>query len=173
MNELLILFGALGSLAGILATVALWAPRRVWIKLGALGVTAVFLPAGYFGLSEMLSRPKPIGLELTRVNLEEATVLGSRLEEDKAIYVWLGIPGVEEPRAYTLPWDQQLARQLQGANRDSEDTGAPVQMRKPFENSLDQREKVFYIAPQPPPPEKAPLDENPLNFQGTQDALGD
>ena len=74
MNELLILFGVLGSLAGILASVALWAPRRIWVKLGALGVTAVFLPAGYFGLSEMLSRPKPVGLELARLNLAEATV---------------------------------------------------------------------------------------------------
>jgi hypothetical protein len=173
MGELLMLFAVLGSLAGILATVALWAPRRMWVKLGALGVTAVFLPAGYFGLSEMLSRPKPVGLELTRLNLAEATVLGSRLDEDKAIYLWLGIPGVEEPRAYTLPWDQQLARQLQGAKRESEDTGVPVQMRKPFENSMDQREKVFYTAPPPPPPEKAPPDENPLNFQGTQGAPQD
>ncbi len=154
MNELLMLFGVLGSLAGILVSVALWAPRRIWVKLGALGVTMVFLPAGYFGLSEMLSRPKPIRLELARADLAEATVLGARMDEDKAIYLWLGIPGVEEPRAYVLPWDRQLARQLQGAERESQDKGVPVRMRKPFENSMDDREKVFYTAPPPPPPEK-------------------
>ncbi len=170
MNELLVLFGVLGGLAALLTTVALWAPRRIWIKLSALGVTVVFLPAGYFGLSEMLSRPKPVGLELARTDLAEATVLGARMEEDKAIYLWLGIPGVEEPRAYALPWNEQLARQLQGAERESQDTGTPVQMRKPFEDSLDDREKVFYAAPPPPPAEKAQPSENPLNFQGTQGA---
>ena len=172
MNVLLMLFAGLASLAGILVTVALWAPRRLWIKLGALGVTMVFLPAGYFGLSEMLSRPKPVGLEFVRADLAEATVLGSLMEEDKAIYLWLGIPGTEEPRAYVLPWDKQLARQLQGAKRESEDSGAPVRMTKPFENSMDEREKVFYSAPPPPPPEKARPNENPLNFQGTQEATG-
>jgi len=173
MNELLMLFGVLSSLAVTLATVALWAPRRVWVKLGALGVTLVFLPAGYFGLSEMLSRPKPVDLELARKDLKEATVLGSLMLEDEAIYLWLGMPGVEEPRAYALPWDKQLARQLQGAKREAEDTGAPVKMRKPFENSLDQLERVFYTAPPPPPPEKERPAENPLNFQGTQEATSD
>lgn len=173
MNELLMIFGLLGGLAGILASVALWAPRRVSVKIGVLGVIAVFLPAGYFGLVEMLSRPKPAGLELARINLAEATVLGSRMEEDKAIYLWLGMPGVEEPRAYVLPWDENLARQLQGAERESKDSGAPVRMRKPFESSMDGREKVFHAAPPPPPPEKARPIENPLHFQGTQEAVGD
>ena len=45
MHELLVLFGVLGSLAAILASIALWAPRRLWIKLGALGVTAGDLQA--------------------------------------------------------------------------------------------------------------------------------
>ncbi len=172
MNGLLMIFGLLGGLAGILASVALWSPRRVWVKIGVLGVVAVFLPAGYFGLLEMLSRPKPAGLELARLNLAEATVLGSRMEEDKAIYLWLGMPGVEEPRAYTLPWDETLARQLRGAERESEDSGVPVKMRKPFESSVDEREKVFYAAPPPPPPEKARPSENPLHFQGSQEAAG-
>lgn len=165
MYELVVLFGVLGSLAAILANIALWAPRRLWIKLGALGVTAVFLPAGYFGLSEMLSRPKPVSLELARKELAEATVISAHMEEDKAIYLWLGLPGVQEPRAYTLPWDQNLARQLRGAERDSQNSGAQVQMRNPFESSLDERQQRFYAAPPPPPPAKAQPAENPLNFQ--------
>ena len=165
MSELLILFAALGSLAAVLVTVALWAPRRLWVKLGALAVATIFLPGGYFALLEMLSRPKPVGLEMVRQELAEATVLGVRMEENKAIYLWLGIPGIQEPRSYALPWDKQLAKQLQGAERESENTGAPVQMRKPFENSMDEREKRFYAAPPPPPPEKAPPNENPLTFK--------
>jgi len=168
MYELLILYGILGTLAAILASVALWAPRRLWVKLGTLAVIFVFLPAGYFGLSEMLSRPKPVSLELARKDLADAAVVGTHLDEGKAIYLWLGIPGTDEPRAYALPWDQQLARQLQGAERESRDSGAPVHVRKPFENSLDDREKRFYAAPPPPPPEKARQAENPLDFQRSQ-----
>ena len=168
MNEIIVLFGVLGGLAAILVSIALWAPRGTWIKLGALAVTAVFLPAGYFSLSEMLSRPKPVTLEFARKDLTEATVLGAQMEEGKAIYLWLGIPGVPEPRAYVLPWSKDLARQLQGAERESENTGTPVQMAKPFENSMDQRERRFYTAPQPPPPEKQRPAENPLNFQAVR-----
>lgn len=170
MHELIVIFGILGSLAATLVSIALWAPRRLWIKLGALGVTAVFLPAGYLGLSEMLSRPKPVSLELARKELAEATVLGAHLEEDTAIHLWLGLPGIAEPRAYSLPWDQQLARQLRGAERESEQTGAKVQMRKPFESSLDERQQRFYAAPPPPPPEKQHTAENPLEFQGSPSA---
>ena len=168
MYELLVLFGVLGSLAACLVSIALWAPRRLWIKLGALGTAAVFLPAGYFGLSEMLSRPKPVSLELARQELAEATVLGAHLEEDRAIHLWLGLPGISEPRAYSLPWDRQLARQLRGAERDSQESGAQVQIRKPFESSLDDREQRFYAAPPPPPPEKQRPVENPIDFQGTR-----
>ncbi len=170
MNELLVLYGVLGSLAAVLASVALWAPRRTWVKLGVLVVVAVFLPAGYFGLTEMLSRPKPISFELARADMAEATVLGAHMDEGKAIYVWLGMPGVVDPRAYVLPWDQQLARQLQGAEKESENTGTPVQMLKPFEDSRDEREKKFYAAPQPPPPEKQRPVDNALNFQSTRPA---
>ena len=166
MHELIVLFGILGSLAAVLVSIALWAPRHLWIKLGALGIAAVFLPAGYFGLSEMLSRPKPVSLELARQELAEATVLGTHLEEDKAIHLWLGLPGVPEPRAYSLPWDRQLAQQLRGAERESESSGAKVQMRKPFESSLDEREQRFYAAPTPPPPQKQRPSQAPLNFQG-------
>lgn len=168
MTELLALFGVLAALAAVLANIAFWSPRRVWVKFGALAVTAILLPAGYFGLMEMLSRPKPISLELARKDLAEAAVLGSHMKENEAIYLWLALPDTEEPRAYALPWNQQLARQLRGAEREANETGAPVRMRRPFESSLDDREQRFYAAPPAPPPEKEVQSDNPLNFQRSQ-----
>ncbi|MFQ5775518.1 MAG: hypothetical protein ACE5GS_13430 [Kiloniellaceae bacterium] len=165
MNDLLILFAGLGALAAILANIAVWAPRRLWIKLGALATTAVFLPAGYLALAEMLGRPKPIKIEWARQELAEASVLSSRMEEGEAIYLWLGVPGIDEPRSYVLPWNQRLARQLRGAERTAQQNGAQVRMRSPFERSLDEREQKFYAAPPPPPPLKRQPAENPLNFR--------
>ena len=168
MTEVFVIFAFLGILAAILANIAFWGRQGVWVKFGALAIVAILLPSGYFGLTEMLSRPKPIALEMARTELAEANVLGAQMEENKAIYLWLALPDTGEPRAYTLPWDKKLARQLRDAERDANETGTPVRMRRPFENSLDDREQRFYAAPPPPPPLKDAPVENPLNFQHSQ-----
>ena len=172
MSELSALFAVLGGLAFILANVAVWAPRKLRVKLGALITAAVFLPTAYFSLSEMLGRPKPVATEWLRGALAEATVLGSQMQEGKAIYLWLTLEGTDEPRAYALPWSEKLARQLHGARRSAEASGTRVKMRLPFENSLDRRDQVFYAAPQSPPPEKQTPVQNPLNFQHSQSNPG-
>jgi hypothetical protein len=173
MSELTTLFAGLGGLAFVLANIAIWSPRSLRVKLGALVTAAVFLPAAYLSLSEMLSRPKPVGSEWARRELAEATVIGAQMIEGQAIYVWLGMEGVAEPRAYALPWDEKVARQLHGARRNAEASGTDVKMRNPFEQSIDQRERIFYAAPQPPPPEKQRPIENPLQYQRSQANSGD
>ncbi len=174
MRDLIPFFAALGLLAAVLAHIAIWSPRNLWVKVGALATTVAFLPVAYVSLSTMLSRPKPIELEWSRAPLAEAAVLGSRLEEGKAIYVWLGMEGVDEPRAYVLPWSKELAKQLYSAQRTAEQTGTKVLMRKPFENSLDEAEQQFYAAPVPPPPEKEERPQNALQFErsGTEPGSG-
>lgn len=164
MQDLLVLFAVLAGLAALLANIAIWAPRRLWLKLGALAVTAALLPAGYVALSEMLSRPKPVGVEWARQSLAEAPVIGAHMREGQAIYVWLTMPGVDEPRAYALPWDQQVAQQLRGAQREAEETGTQLRMRRPFEQSLDGRDALFYAAPPPPPPLKATQRDSGIEF---------
>jgi hypothetical protein len=168
MSELTAVFAVLGGLAFVLANIAIWSPRRLLVKVGALVAVAVFLPTAYMGLSEMLSRPKPVDSEWARRELAEATVIGAQMVEGEAIHVWLGLEGVEEPRAYTLPWDEKIARQLHGARRTAEANGTRVKMRKPFEQSNDKRERIFYAAPQPPSPAKQRPVENPLQHQHSQ-----
>lgn len=168
MRDLIPLFATLGVLAAILAHIAIWSPRNLWIKAGALATTVAFLPVAYASLSAMLSRPKPIELEWSRRQVTEAAVLGARLEEGKAIYVWLELDGIDEPRAYVLPWSQELAKQLYGAQRTAQQTGTPVRMRKPFENSLDDRDQRFYAAPVPPPQEKEASPQNALRFERSE-----
>ena len=172
MSELLTLFAVLVGLAAVLVNIALWSPRNIKIKIGALVTMALFLPVAYMSLSEMLSRPKPISIEWSHRHLAEATVLSSHMEEGKAIYLWLGIEDSNEPRAYVLPWNEQMARQLHGARRTAKQTGSRVQMRLPFENSQDRRDQVFYAQPQPPAPAKQQPAQNPLNFQHSQSNNG-
>ena len=154
MTELTYLFGALAVLVGALSSITVWAPRRLAIKVLALGGVTLFLPMAYAGFAQLLALPKPVDLEWWRANAEEATVLAASLREDEAIYLWLQLKDVPEPRAYALPWHRDLAEQLQAAQREAEESQTQVQMRLPFEDSLDQREPKFYAMPQPQMPAK-------------------
>ncbi|MGH6944397.1 MAG: hypothetical protein ACREH6_09285 [Geminicoccaceae bacterium] len=163
MTELTYLFAGLALLTGVITSISIWAPRRLWLKCSALGAAALFLVAAYASLAQLLSLPKPVGMEWLRANATEATVLGASIRENQAIYVWLQLADTPEPRAYALPWNRDLAEQLQAAQRESEQSGSQVQMRLPFEASLDDQEPKFYAMPQPQPPSKD-LDQPPAMF---------
>jgi hypothetical protein len=167
MTELTYLFGAVAVLAGALSSITIWAPRRLAIKMLALGGVILFLPMVYAGFAQLLALPKPVGLEWWQANAQEATVLAASLREDEAIYLWLQLKDVPEPRAYALPWHRDLAEQLQAAQREAEESQTQVQMRLPFEDSLDDLEPKFYAMPQPQLPPKD-LDREPAQFYDRQ-----
>ena len=154
MNNLPYLFAVAVLLAGGLATIAIWAPRRLGPKAGALACAALFMPVGYAGFSDLLSRPKPVALEWWLAHAQEATVLGSQMREGTSLYLWLQVDGEPEPRAYRLPWDQRTAQQLQAALDEAQRNGTQARMRLPFEPTLDAREPKFYAPPQPALPPK-------------------
>ena len=154
MTELTYMFALVAILAGAVASIAVWAPRRLWIKAFALGATMLFIPAAYASIMQLLSMPKPATFEWWHGQAGEATVLGSSMQEEEGIYLWLQLPDVPEPRAYVLPWSRELAEQLQTAQREAEENRSGVQMRLPFEPSLDDREQKFYALPQPALPPK-------------------
>ncbi len=150
------LFGSLILLAALLANISFWSARKFWPKLAAVIVTAAFLPTAYASVTDLLSRPKPIGLEWSEDIVKEADVLAARIDEGEGIYLWLQVTHVQEPRAYVLPWDEKLARQLHKALNKAEEQGADLRMRMPFKLSLDTEEPRFYAAPQEALPSKQP-----------------
>lgn len=152
-------------LAAVLCSIAIWAPRSVRMKIIALGCAAMFLPVGYTGLNDILSRPKPIQLESVHAKLDEVAVISSLMKEDQGIYLWLKLPEVDEPRSYKLPWTDEAAQQLHRARQEAEANGTNVQMKKPFEPSMDASDPVFYAPPQPALPPKQLPDDNPIVFK--------
>jgi hypothetical protein len=151
------LFVGFALLAGGLAWIAVWSPRRPAVKLAAVLLAALLLPLGYAALADLTGRPKPVRDEWLLADAREAEVLAFDLQEGRAIHLWLRLPGVDEPRAYRLPWSRPLAQQLQDAGRAAEKAGTAIAMRKPFEASLDDREPKVYPLPQPAlPPKQVP-----------------
>ena len=61
--------------------------------------------------------------------VEEANLLGASAKEGEAIYVWLEIEDVAEPRAYKLPWNREMAEQLQKATEDNQGNHTGVRVR--------------------------------------------
>ena len=157
MTELTYSFFAVAVLTGMITSVSVWSPRRLGVKLLALGAAAIFLATVYAAYAQLLSRPKPVGLEWWLAKAADAGVLGSSIRENEGIYLWLQLEGAAEPRAYILPWSRDLAEQLQATLREAEQRQSDVRMRLPFEPSLDDREPKFYAMPQPAlPPKDSP-----------------
>ena len=165
MNGVPQLFLLAAVLAAILGLISIAAPRRLAIKVAALATVVLFLPVAYASLIALLSKPKPVDLEWWLTDAAEAEVVASRLVENEGIYLWLQLVGVAEPRAYVLPWDRNSAEQLQKALREAEQNRSGVQMRLPFEPSLEDREPKFYALPQPALPPKDLLEPPPELYQ--------
>lgn len=141
-------------IAAGLAAIAIRAPRPLAMRGGAVALAGLLMAAGYAGYAELLGQPKPAGFEWIERNASEATVIASELREGEAIYLWLRLDGEAEPRAYALPWSEQMARQLHRARADAEQRGTGVRIRSPFRNDMQDSEKVFYAEPQPRLPPK-------------------
>lgn len=165
MTELFVLFSASTALAALLAFIGIWSHRRLTAKISALVATALFIPTVYLSYADLLSRPKPTSLEWWHRDAPEATVVASQLREGEAIFLWIELPEADEPRAYRLPWQQELAKQLYGAQRNAETQGTKVKMRRPFDDDTQELEPVFYAPPQPPLPPKHAERETGDRFQ--------
>ena len=155
MNLLTGSFAVMLLLIGLLGGIGICTPRRLWLKSAALGIVALSLPVTYVSLAELLGRPKPMHLEWHQIELTDANVVGFDLREDEAIYVWLRVEGIPEPRSYVLPWNQQRAQQLHQAQREAEANGTEVRVRRLPENGMED-EPVFYATPQQALPPKQP-----------------
>ncbi len=156
------------ALAAVLASIAIWSPRALPLKVTALLCATALLPITYASLNDILSRPKPVQLEAVHNDVDQVQVLSSIMREDEAIYLWLQIPNVDEPRSYQLPWSDETAKELHKAQQEAEQSGTQVQMKKPFEKTVDDQEPVFYAQPPAAPPAKEVAQDTPILFKAAK-----
>ena len=156
MSVLFYIFAAATAIAAVLATIAIWAPRRARVRIAATAITTLFLPIVYAQVVEVLGKPKPVSFEWYERNVERAALLGVSLEEGKAIYLWLRLDGSLEPRAYVVPWSLRLAEKLEDAVDEAVRRRAGIVITKPFfKKSLEEQGDLnIEIRPPPTPPLK-------------------
>lgn len=167
MSDLFLVFCALLAVTALLATIAIWSQRRISVRTSAVVLTALFIPIGYLGVTELLSQPKPMQHEWFKRHVDEATLLGVSVREGDAIYLWLRLDDSLEPRYYVLPWQQQLAEKLQMLVDEAIRDGASVVISDPFSKKsheeLGGMNMRIIRPPQPPlkPPSPPPQIFNP------------
>lgn len=142
------------ALATGLALVAVRGNLSVVSRSGALALSALLMVSGYIGFAELMSRPKPVSLEWVRGQNGPLKVAASHFRENEAIFLWVMFKGETEPRAYRLPWNLEMAKQLREAQRRAQGRKSDVMMRSLKARSKNPTDRVFYAPPRPAPPPK-------------------
>ncbi len=140
MTEVLTLYAIMLVSATALTLIAIYR-GPAWAGF-ALIMYAVVLVVSYASFETLLSRPKPIQIELFAPD-EPVELLHFTFEEGKAIYVMVQL---KTPRLYTLPWSEETAKQLQDATGEAEKNGTSVLMKLKNHNP-DTEEPQFWAVP--------------------------
>jgi hypothetical protein len=136
--------------AALLAALPLRTTRSRIVGASAYALLAAATSLGY---ADTLSRPKPLKLEFAHWDADRAEVLAYQLVEGEAIYLWLRLPGLMQPRYYALPWDMRTANELMAAQQNA-GPGGSYGLNLPFQRSWDRQPPKFYELPQPKLPDK-------------------
>ena len=150
--------GSIGT-AALLTSIAIWAPRKTPIRVLALAAMTLFMPIVYVQFVGLLAKPKPAAWAWLERDVDRAEVLSVSFDEGKAIYMWLRLNGMIEPRFYSLPWRQETAEDLEDAMEQATRTRSSVIVTNPFsKRSLEERGGITVeIIPPATPPMKKPV----------------
>ncbi|MEK9672948.1 MAG: hypothetical protein VW268_10670 [Rhodospirillaceae bacterium] len=158
MDLIYFIFSAVLLIAGALGAIAIWAPRRTWVRFAAVGAVMLFIPVAYVHAVELLSKPKPIEYAWFERTRDKAIVLGIDFDEGNSIYLWLRLAGSNEPRYFAIPWSLPLAQRLQDGLEDAVKRNSVLVITNPFikPGPDDWGDLNVQIKPPPAPPMKKP-----------------
>ena len=146
----------------VLATIAIWSRRNVYMRTFAVLALVALAGLNYGALVNLLGRPQPVNSFASATIDQDATVLAASIDEGLAIYLWLRHPRERQPRYYKMDWDEEAAIELKRALDQSMRNNTSVMMSPHYEMSLeDKREPLFYTLPH----ERLPLKPPPEIFE--------
>lgn len=99
---------------------------------------------------QALGHPKPTWATLP--SAEEAQLIAYQFDEPHAIYLWLRVPWTSEPIAYSIPWQEQQAKQLQETAQRGAADGTPIVVKR--RSKWAAGDVMAYPAPVAPLPDK-------------------
>lgn len=155
------------GLFALLISICVWSfvlpYRRVSLGLATLFYVAavVAAPVLYY---DLLSKPKARTDEMFRTD-KEVEVLTYHAIKDEGVFMLLELPGVPEPRYYSMPWNEQtmnLLREMQKLSKRKQ----PVVLQNPWERSLEKDQTtVKQVPPRKLPPKEQGYDDEALIYR--------
>ena len=159
MSLLFYFYLAAVSAAVLLATVAIWAPRRTPPRAAAVVLAVAVIPASYAALTEILGKPKPVAHEWWSDQATSAVLLGTSVDEGRAIYLWVQLDGDARPRYYQLPWRRTVAERIQEVTDEAIRTRGRIEIKDLFTSRA--WDNLGFINIEIAPPSAAPLKPPP------------
>jgi len=126
-----------------LCLVAAWSRRNKWFRWGFVLLSVAVLLGSYPTVTSLLSRPKPVSEEWFYKNAKKALVVGMHVVDGQALYLYLVLPGLTEPRSYKFPWNDEtrkLTKELM-ERMEGEEGQAGVLLDYPFQPSLERERR--------------------------------
>lgn len=136
------------GLGAALASATIWSRKNTWVRSAAVASWLALLPLVTGTTFFSLGNPAP-WVQTINVPGGNYLVLGVKMVQDVAIYVWLDF-GADHPRYFALPWNNETADKMQemlDAQRRGEIPG--FKMNIPYEWSWDDNPMQFHPLPQP------------------------
>lgn len=132
MSPLVWFYFAAVLAAVLLATIAIRTPRHTAPRAAAVVLAVALIPASYVALTEILGRPKPVAHEWWSERTIDAVLLGTTVDEGRAIYLWVQLDGETRPRYYRLPWRRKVAERIQEVTDEAVRTRGRIEIKDFF-----------------------------------------
>ena len=169
MNLLFLFYFAAVLLATLLAVVAIWAPRRTPPRAASVVLALILIPGSYIALTEILGNPKPMAHEWWGDRVSDAVLLGTSMDEGRAIYLWVKIDGETQPRYYQLPWRAKMAERLQEVTDEAIRSRGRIEIKDFFSSRAWENLghlNIDIVPPQPVPLKPPPPPARVFNPRG-------
>ena len=160
---------AVVALFAAAAHLAIWSRAGTWARPAAVTLFLVGLPLIAAAGVHSLGHHRPINLAW-ELGKGEYLILGVKMEQDRAIYLYLEAPDRLEPWPLVLPWDNETANEIQKAmdGSEGEGTDGDGKMMMNYDPSLDDNPLQFHPLPQHPVLPAKPSPQQAPHFE--QDA---
>ena len=135
------------GLGSILASATIWSRKDTWMRGAAVVGWLALMPLVAGSAFFSLGHPAP-WVQTINVPGGKYRVIGVKMVQDVAIYVWLDFGG-GYPRYFALPWSNTTADKIQELlDQERRDEGG-FELEIPYEWSWDKNLPQFYPLPQP------------------------
>lgn len=153
-----------GSIALALGMLFFWLSANLTgvqrtISVAVLGLIVVL---GILAFSVLLSRPKPISMELFQPS--EIEVLGTVLAPNEGIYFWVRANDKSMPRYYSMAWDRKTAEKVRELLRQKQ-RGQKLKIKPKNILRSSQTTPLLYLTEPKIMQLKTPRDELPEVFE--------